>query len=162
MFKLSKANGILASNPFESHIPAGTSLDTNAEKINGTALTITAGSLEVAATGNAIAGVLAVEPGDTSYGVDEQGNALGNTAFIGTDDFIPFIPAKGDVLFEADLDAAGAVVIGAAYDIAAGGQTIDRAASVNGDFRVLKVSEGTTASATKVIGVFTNFGYFAG
>lgn len=160
MFKLHKSKGIV-NNTFVSDIPVGTELDTLAEKANGLAVAITAGVLEIADTGDAVAGIFAVE-GGTSYGTDEQGNDLGSPTFVGTADKNLFMPVGREVLIEADTAAADAVTIGAAYDIAAGGLTIDLDAQVNGDFKVLKIIEGTASAATKVAGVFTDpTGYFA-
>jgi len=166
MFKLYHSKGVV-NNSFVNDVYPGTSLDTDAELINGKAVVITSGLLETAATNGSIAGILAIEPGTVNFGNDEQGNPIGGPA-KGVTELPLWMPVGRETLIEADTAASAALVIGTAYDIAAGGLTVDLAATVNGDFKVLKIIEGTddgdgTGSAvTKVAGVFTDTtGYFA-
>jgi hypothetical protein len=161
MFKLFHSKGVV-NNSFVSDIPAGTSLDTNAENLNGLAVTITAGVLEhCVANGAPVAGILANQPGDHSYGDDEQGNPIGGVAKLVGENPL-FMPVTRDMLIEADTAAAAACVIGNLYDISANGDLINLAASTNDDFKVLRILEGTASAATKVMGVFVDpSGYFA-
>ena len=166
MFKLYHSKGVV-NNSFVNDVYPGTSLDTDAELINGKAVVITSGLLETAATNGSIAGILAIEPGTVNFGNDEQGNPIGGPA-KGVTELPLWMPVGRETLIEADAASAGTVTIGTAYDLE-DGLTLDLVnAIVNGDFKVLKVLEGvdggdgTWTAVTKVAGVFTDTtGYFA-
>lgn len=163
MFKLYKAQAARVPD-LVSSIGAGSTLGASPDDVvSGLALQITNGKLEKASAGSPIAGICAA---DYSTNASKYAAASGTATAtfpngLAADTEIPFLPAEGSVVFEAPV--TGTVTIADA----APGKTLDIDANATGlttsssaDFLIHKILEDDGTNATKVAGVFVNFGYF--
>lgn len=157
MFKLAKAAAVRVSDMVD-HIPADTTSLPIAEIVNGRAVSIhTDGELIKGATSLAIAGILVNEAGAMRYKAP-TGETYTST-FINTDK-VTFIPVTGSLLFEADFTGTPtAAMIGSSYDLD-DADTVDVGAQLTGDFRIVNFKYDTAGAITKLLGFFTNPGYF--
>jgi len=159
-FKLYKASGARVPD-LVSHLGAGATLGASgANIVNGKVVMIVPGDgdLEVGVTGSAVAGIIAVEYGATTYA---SGGSATFPQGIAEGTKIPFLPVTGTVPIIADIAGtvvAGAILPGEDLDITAGGLTLSDA-TVNDDFHVVKVIDDGT-NITHVVGFFTDPGYF--
>ena len=154
MFKLAKHTGLPMNGMLQGFAPA-TALQTRSAIVSGTIVQIDAsGDLDIGATNVSVAGILAVTAGAAT---NESG---GNEAYTGVNDHLPFVPVNSHTLIEVDVEADSLLIanaiFGALFDIAAGGLTIDGAASVNDDFKIYKMKADDGTYATKVYGYFTD------
>lgn len=155
-FKLAKASGVRVPDMVD-HIPAtAMTLD---EIVNGVLVAITAGAIDIWATGNSAAGILVNEVGDSRYAA--PGSETYSSTFKNKDN-VTFIPVTGSLLIEADYDdtATIAPVIGNAYQVNPTADGIDTDLVATDDFRVVNFKYDAAGNITKLLGFFTNPGYF--
>lgn len=165
-FKLNKNGGANRAPDLVEDIPAGSAFATTPSTIvSGKAVTITSGALVTSATGDDVAGILAVNYPDVDYGgginsTFPDGVTAGETNLL-------FMPVTAINPIEADIEvaetAAGDIVVGETLNIHTTGTGLDGTTSATGvDFRVVKITaRDADGRATKVEGFFLSRGYFA-
>jgi hypothetical protein len=154
-FKLAKASGVRVPDMVD-HIPADLELS---EIVNGTAVSITGGAIDLWATGDAVAGILVNEVGDSRYAA--PGSETYSSTFKDKDN-VTFIPVTGSLLIEADYDSTATItpVIGGEYQINATADGIDSDLVASDDFRVVNFKYDGAGNITKLLGFFITPGYF--